>query len=696
MRCIWQGCRRTISVSSRAEEKHFLVCAKAGLYLIRLLKEGQEDRGLLEEINGRVKSFCNYLTHSQVGIHLLHADMLQGKSAQAYEHANSLAEDVLNKDFNSEYNAPVFALLCELLANEMSARKEGRETIPVSNRRVRKDFKRNMFLLWFYCLSYPAYRGAFNRCLAWYFALHSRRGLASRFFKRAITGHHALGMKYEEAKSVRDYGVYLDTFRHLRGEANDCYLRAYSLFEACGARLETERLGDKVDGRAGGAGLREQAQPFPYTRYGDPFSIRRIEDISSLFKSVEETRDPSVVRRELLRTLISLTNSEYGVIACRPRGAEAGVDFPVAMAAAGRDSGVISERVNHEIVNYVLVTGESLLCNGGEDTARFAVEGSVYCLLFHRESMPPACVYLANARVAGIFTDPTRKLVDILVGQSAVLLENNALAEQWRALHGEMDCRIEEHTMRLNAKNNELKHYMNRVIEAERMNRLLTNTLVHDIKNSLFGISGEIRYLRTRCSSHPQIARRFESVHRSCVDAFSLTSNLLDIARMEERTLHVSPVELGKQDLETYIEKYRTMQIFAERGIRIHVSMDISDGRALIYADRALLDRVLQNLFSNASKYVPDNGTVRVHAQNNAAETTVRFFTSGPPVPEERRSNLFQKFAAVDDYTSLGSKGLGLFFCRLVLEEHGGSIAYEPHENGNCFVMRFPGCPVLS
>lgn len=102
----------------------------------------------------------------------------------------------------------------------------------------------------------------------------------------------------------------------------------------------------------------------------------------------------------------------------------------------------------------------------------------------------------------------------------------------------------------------------------------------------------------------------------------------------------------------------------------------------------ALLDRVVQNLFSNAAKYVPDGGVVAVEACALARETVLSFFTSGAPLPEEKRPSLFQKLGRIDNYTSLGSKGLGLCFCRLVTEEHDGTIVHEPREEGNCLVLR--------
>ncbi|MBN1129564.1 MAG: hypothetical protein JXA71_11285, partial [Chitinispirillaceae bacterium] len=61
----------------------------------------------------------------------------------------------------------------------------------------------------------------------------------------------------------------------------------------------------------------------------------------------------------------------------------------------------------------------------------------------------------------------------------------------------------------------------------------------------------------------------------------------------------------------------------------------------------------------------------------------------GEPVPEKYRGALFEKYARVNVDSSKYAKGLGLFFCRLVMGAHGGTIGLECSERGNCFILKF-------
>jgi signal transduction histidine kinase len=65
----------------------------------------------------------------------------------------------------------------------------------------------------------------------------------------------------------------------------------------------------------------------------------------------------------------------------------------------------------------------------------------------------------------------------------------------------------------------------------------------------------------------------------------------------------------------------------------------------------------------------------------------ISVMNSGPQVPENIRSNLFGKYVQGKG----GKRGMGLYFCRLVAEAHGGRIDYEARDVGPCFVVRLPG-----
>jgi signal transduction histidine kinase len=105
--------------------------------------------------------------------------------------------------------------------------------------------------------------------------------------------------------------------------------------------------------------------------------------------------------------------------------------------------------------------------------------------------------------------------------------------------------------------------------------------------------------------------------------------------------------------------------------------------------DGALVERVLHNLVGNAARYCNQNGQVTVTARpwNDPDSLELAIGNTGPQVPENIRPNLFGKYARGGG----GKRGMGLYFCRLVAEAHGGRIDYEAGAIGPLFVMRLPG-----
>ena len=107
--------------------------------------------------------------------------------------------------------------------------------------------------------------------------------------------------------------------------------------------------------------------------------------------------------------------------------------------------------------------------------------------------------------------------------------------------------------------------------------------------------------------------------------------------------------------------------------------------------DVGLVERVLHNLFGNAVRYCNKNGKItlsgtRWHA-NEDASLEISVTNTGPQVPENIRPTLFGKYVQGKG----GKRGMGLYFCRLVAEAHGGRVDYEASADGPSFVVRLPG-----
>jgi two-component system, OmpR family, sensor histidine kinase VicK len=125
-----------------------------------------------------------------------------------------------------------------------------------------------------------------------------------------------------------------------------------------------------------------------------------------------------------------------------------------------------------------------------------------------------------------------------------------------------------------------------------------------------------------------------------------------------------------------------------------HVDMELEcEGEPVIAGDRDLLDRLLDNLLSNALKYTPANGKITVFARTLEQEVEVLVHDTGMGIPETDLAHVFQRFYRVDKARSRrrGGTGLGLAIAREITERHHGDIRIESQLNeGTTVIVRLP------
>jgi signal transduction histidine kinase len=115
----------------------------------------------------------------------------------------------------------------------------------------------------------------------------------------------------------------------------------------------------------------------------------------------------------------------------------------------------------------------------------------------------------------------------------------------------------------------------------------------------------------------------------------------------------------------------------------------------VVSADREILRRVLENLLDNSQKYAPTGGTIAVSArvvERGCVELSVT--DDGPGIPPAHRERVFEKYFRVEEQAAAHartSRGLGLTFCRVAVEAHGGRIRVEDGRPGGArFVITLP------
>jgi signal transduction histidine kinase len=106
------------------------------------------------------------------------------------------------------------------------------------------------------------------------------------------------------------------------------------------------------------------------------------------------------------------------------------------------------------------------------------------------------------------------------------------------------------------------------------------------------------------------------------------------------------------------------------------VVFDVDAAAVMLRCDAALVQRVIVNLISNAMRFSPEGTAVTVTVAAGQGGGMVRVRDRGPGVPESEQARIFDKFAQLGE-TRPRTSGLGLTFCRMVVERHGGRIGVD-------------------
>lgn len=206
--------------------------------------------------------------------------------------------------------------------------------------------------------------------------------------------------------------------------------------------------------------------------------------------------------------------------------------------------------------------------------------------------------------------------------------------------------------------------------------------LAHDLNNGLAVALLNLQYLRDGLGLDADQAEAFETTIRSLRRMSSLVINFVDIARFEDAEAEVSPAPT-----QVKATLARVLEVNGP-AIAAGVAVDLDCEPALTgQFDPALIERVLHNLVGNAARYSQPGGSISVAARRwGDAGLEISVTNSGPAIPDSLRPRLFEKFVR----GSGGKRGMGLYFCRLVAEAHGGTVHHEATEIGPRFVVRLP------
>jgi signal transduction histidine kinase len=214
--------------------------------------------------------------------------------------------------------------------------------------------------------------------------------------------------------------------------------------------------------------------------------------------------------------------------------------------------------------------------------------------------------------------------------------------------------------------------------ESRRMQRHLTDFIVHDLRSPTANISMSLNALKRNRETMDDRQQRLIDIAAGSTDrVMMLIESLLGLSRLEHARMPLKPAEVSAAELVTAATEQLAMWA-ADCGVTI--VHEIKPDASVVYADHDLALRVLVNLLNNALKYSPPGSTVTVRTAPHDEEWIALSVTdNGPGVPQEWAHRVFDKFEQVQARQAgvASGSGLGLAFCKMAVQAQRGRIWLE-------------------
>jgi signal transduction histidine kinase len=302
-----------------------------------------------------------------------------------------------------------------------------------------------------------------------------------------------------------------------------------------------------------------------------------------------------------------------------------------------------------------------------------------------RPEQRPALETLLNAgahewtrRQLGLFPNPRGVPLDFEVScrslSDRLLLVAEPLADTVHVVNEQLlvlNDQLAAAQRRIGAQNAELAAQNDRLRELDRLKDALLANVSHDLRTPLTAILGYTELLRRRGGLTEKQTQAVTVIERNARRLLRQVNDLLLVAELQAGALRLErePVDLA----ELARDAVELADPLAEDA-SIDMSLEAPKRGPVIQADRTRLSQLLDNLVSNAIKYTPAGGSVRVRVRGQRGGATLEVEDTGPGIPEAQQRHLFAPFTR-GGQTGKPGTGLGLTIARAVADAHDATIS---------------------
>ena len=235
-------------------------------------------------------------------------------------------------------------------------------------------------------------------------------------------------------------------------------------------------------------------------------------------------------------------------------------------------------------------------------------------------------------------------------------------------------------------------HEITDLRRADQIRRDFVANVSHELRTPLTAIRGYVEALLDDRSDSEDTNKFLEIIARHSERMERLVSDLLRLARLDARQ---EALDLASCDLQQLFNTVIADVAQTAEAKHQQITTAVDGAGSRVMADPAKLHDVLRNLVENAVHYSPAHAAIRLEATHQNGAVRISVSDSGPGIPPEDLSRVFERFYRVDkSRTRPGGTGLGLAIVKHLIELHGGqAVAENRPEGGARFVITLPNQP---
>ena len=235
-----------------------------------------------------------------------------------------------------------------------------------------------------------------------------------------------------------------------------------------------------------------------------------------------------------------------------------------------------------------------------------------------------------------------------------------------------------------------IKRQYDRLQAMLQLRQNLAHMVVHDMRTPLTVALLKVGLMLRHDALPTDVQASLRTVRDQVHALEALINEILLVAKMEQGQLLLNRAEVTINQL--VLATAQNLQVVAESSDLILV-LDLPSQSPVVWLDASLFSRVLDNLVANALKFSPGGSTVTVRLKSlderGPRHVCLQVLDEGPGVPEAQRQSIFNMYEIVElKETGVPQTGLGLAFCKMVVDAHGGQIFVAPnHPTGSIFTL---------